>query len=73
MGFIKKWLGLEKKEQEEIIPIPVPDGYCNEVCEICGKVIAMERYKKVAGRYTHKSCYKKQARLILNGEVQNNG
>lgn len=40
---------------------------CKHPCELCGKVIGEDRYKKVQGRWFHKTCYKRQLRKSFNG------
>lgn len=67
--FLKNVFKKEGAPPEQVEEIITDKRYCNEVCELCGEVIKFERYKKVGGKYTHKSCFKKRAKQILNGEL----
>lgn len=73
MGFWKNLFGIKEsieipeQKQEIITDLPkeilkLPEEKISPAldkpCEICNKIIGEERYKKIAGKFYHKSCYK---------------
>jgi hypothetical protein len=71
MGFWKSLFGKEEKVEPETPTVDTSDpSYCKEQCSLCGQVIAMKRYKKIQGKYFHKSCFKNEKkRLMASGMV----
>lgn len=65
MGFIKRLLGLEKKEEvieqviEPIVEVKQPSTEVRSTCKICSQVIYMDdKYTKQVGDYYHRKCWK---------------
>jgi len=80
MGFIKRLLGLEKKE--ELLPfekkfeedtgnqaiIKPERRFIEECCALCKKQIGIERYKEVKEFKMHKRCFKKKQKDVFYGK-----
>lgn len=75
MGFLSRLF--KKKEEVKEIPLEKTQEVTNSIpevitekkfndnkCEICNKVIGEDRWKKMQGRYFHKSCFKKKSKEV---------
>lgn len=72
---IKSFFFEEKKQEQEIIEVPVQEPNTVQVktiiehCIICGHPIYEdERYRDFNGHKAHKRCFKRTQRALLNGE-----
>lgn len=75
MGIIDWIFGKkEEKKPEEVKESQLEDvnqeGYCNELCQICQEIIAMNRWKRIQGKFFHKKCYKMIINKARDGKVQ---
>lgn len=68
MGFLKRLFGLDKKETEDNpvqeVLVNQEEGFCDKECELCLKIIALDRYKKIQGKYYHKKCWKDKVKEV---------
>jgi len=78
MSFFKKigdWFRQIPKEDIEIltdVPKEIldqpqkeqPGYFCDQICELCGKVIGINKYKKIQGKHYHKPCWKNKVNEV---------